>query len=441
MADVISFEVHESHVLVFEVKGIRYIILMGGRGNGRSGTASRLCTTKLLGSGYTRGALMRAVKEDIRTSCWSEVVDRLTEAGIESGVIKLGDKMTTVRIVDNDMFVQIGQNSLKAHGFKSSSGSLKARLKSLAGYNFVWIEEGEEIGEAEFTTLDDSLRTTKGEITIVITLNTPPKNHWIIRKFFDPVPNPEAPGFFTPKLKEGLKDTLFIGGTYRENLPNLDTHTLQRYQGYKYTNPAYYWQVIEGLSPEEVRGKIYSGWQLIDAIPVGARLVKFGVDWGWYPDPLSVVALYYYNGGYIVDEVIHGTNVDDEALANAIKSVSGWEYVPAMCGADEPKSVETLRKYGIKAEIGVKGPGSVEYRIKATAAKKIWVTRRSENVWLGYENYHWAEDRDGNPKGEPDHYLSDTMDAVSYGVASINPIKHLMTKQVSLPRERTNPGL
>ena len=426
---IISYEVHKSHIVVWE-GGKRYIILMGGRGNGRSGTASRFAVSKLLGKEYVRGAIMRATREDIRASCWGEIMDRVNEQKIHS----------SFRITENDMYIERGQNSLRAHGFRASSGSLTARLKSLAGYNFVWIEEAEEIGEDEFRTLDDTLRTTKGEITIILTLNTPPKNHWILRKWFDVIPS-DVQGFYTPQLKSDIKDVLYIPGNWKENEPNLDKDTVERYKAYQWNNPSYYWQVIEGLSPEEVRGKIYTGWQIIDRISDGARLVKIGVDWGWYPDPLAIIALYYHNGGYIVDEVLYGTNIDDEATASGVKTVNGWNDVYTVCGADEPKSIETLKKFRIKAESSVKGPGSVEFRIKATASKRISVTRRSKNVWESYENYHWAEDKDGHPKGEPDHFMSDCMDAVSYAIASVNPTREYAVQRYEQPKQRSNIAL
>ena len=238
---------------------------------------------------------MRGVREDIRASCWGEIIDRVNEQGI----------LGSFRVTENDMFIERGRNSLRAHGFKSSSGSLTARLKSLAGYNFIWIEEGEEVGEEEFRKLDDTLRTVRGRIRIVLTLNTPLKSHWILKRWFDLAPSTAVQGFYVPSLKSEAKDVLYIPGTYEENKVNLDQNTVIRYENYKFLNPAYYWQVIEGLSPEEVRGKIYTGWQLIDGIPQDARLVKIGVDWGWYPDPLAVIALYYYNGGYILDEVCY----------------------------------------------------------------------------------------------------------------------------------------
>lgn len=403
----VSFEVHESHVPLWECgDDIRYIILMGGRGNGRSGTASRYCISKLLGKEYVRGAIMRATREDIRASCWGELIDRINEQRIQN----------TFRITDNEMFVQRGDNSIRAHGFRASSGSLTARLKSLAGYNLVWIEEAEEIGENEFRTLDDTLRTVKGKIRIILTLNTPAKNHWILRKWFD-LESSGIDRFYIPKLKKDIKDTVYISGTWKENEINLDKHTIARYLSYKDTNPTYYHQVIEGLSPEEVRGKIYSGWQIIDSIPKEARLVRFGEDYGWFPDPACVVAIYYWNGSYIVDEVAFGTELSNEYLAMQIKNVGN---APTIADSAEPKSIAEQKKHGIDVRPAVKGQDSVEYRIKVTALKKIYVTRRSTNIWTAYENYAWAEDKDGNPKGVPEHRYSHAMDAISYAVSSLH---------------------
>lgn len=404
-----KIQTHISHKSLWADNSWRYAILMGGRGNGRSGTASRYVISQLLGKEYTRGAIMRATREDIRASCWGELIDRLNEQKVQENF----------HVVDNDMFIERGQNSIRAHGFRASSGSLTARLKSLAGYNLIWIEEAEEIGEDEFRILDDTLRTVKGRIRIVLTLNTPAKSHWIIKKWFNTAPS-DTQRFYIPTLKPEINDVLYIGGTWKENEPNLDKHTIERYQEYKYDNPNYYWQVIEGLSPEEVRGKIFTGWQQIDVIPQGARLVKFGLDWGWYPDPVSVCAVYYWNGSYVLDEVIHGTNLDDDFVASQIKKVNGWEMTYVVCGADEPKSIEMLKKYHIMAESTDNRKGSVQFRIKATSTKKIIVTKRSLNIWLAYENYRWAEDKDGNPKGEPDHFMSDPMDAVTYAIASMH---------------------
>lgn len=401
----VRFTVHRSHVPLWRRTDWRYAILMGGRGNGRSGTASRYAVSQLMGKEYTRGAIMRAVREDIRASCWSEIVSRIAESGAEG----------QFSVTQNDMEVKFGRNSLRAHGFRSSSGSLTARLKSLADYDFVWIEEGEEIGEDEFMRLDDTLRTVKGRIRIVITLNTPARSHWMLRKWFD-MRETKVPGFYEPVLKESAKDVLHIAGTYRENAPNIESATLQRYASYRESRPKYYWQVIEGLSPDEVRGKVFTGWQQIDAVPREARLVAFGEDFGWNPDPACVVAVYYWNGSYVVDEVAYGLELSNEFLAGEIRKVG---QATVVADSAEPKSIADQNSMGISV-VGVqKGADSVVYRIKLASTKKILVTRRSRNVWDSYENYRWAEDRDGNPKGVPEHLHSHAMDAVTYAISHI----------------------
>ena len=372
----VQFEVHESHISLWEKKDWRYAILMGGRGNGRSGTASRYAVSQLLSKEYTRGAIMRAVREDIRASCFGDIQDRLREQEIEG----------QFRITENDMFIERGQNSLRAHGFRASSGSLTARLKSLAGYNFIWIEEAEEIGEAEFRTLDDTLRTTKGIIRIVLSLNTPPKNHWLIRKWFNLDPFEEENSFYIPRLKADAKNILYIPGTFRENLPNLNPQTVERYKEYRANKPSYYWQMIEGLSPEVVMGRIYSGWKEIDSIPHEARLLGYGLDFGFDPDPAAVVAVYWWNGGFLLDEKLYETKLLDEQLA-----VNLHAYPKALIVADsaEPKAIASLQAKRLNVVPCAKGQDSVQFGIKHVQGLKISYTKTSTNLKTEYENYAW----------------------------------------------------
>lgn len=405
----VNFEVHESHIPLWERKDWRYAILMGGRGNGRSGTASRYTISQLLSKEYTRGAIMRAVREDIRTSCWGELINRINEQQIEKAF----------KIIENEMYLSYGQNSVRAHGFRASSGSLTARLKSLAEYNFIWIEEAEEIGEEEFRTLDDSLRTTKGRIRIVLTLNPPYKNHWIIKKWFNLTPS-NVPDFYIPTLKPELKDTIFIGGNWEQNKPNLDEHTIERYQNYKKLNPKYYYQMIEGLVPEELRGRIFSGWRQIDEIPYGARLVRYGLDFGWFPDPTVLVAIYEHEGEYILEELLYGNYIQNETIASVIRN----KNPNILCVADnEEKSIDEIRRFGVNIIATEKGDGSVAYRIKTASASKISVLRNSTHIWEAYENYAWKENKDGEPTGEPAHLWSHPMDAFMYGLISLPSVQ------------------
>jgi len=386
---------------------IRYIIFMGGRGAGRSTAASQLLTAKLVDPTYMRAAIMRSVHSDIRHSCWRELKDRFEEQRL----------MNLLNITDNDMSAKYGENSIQAHGFRASTSSQTAKLKSLAQYNVVWIEEAEEVGEDEFMTLDDSLRTKKGDIIIILSLNPPPKNHWIIQKWFDLIPVDGVEGFYIPVLKKDMNDVLFVNSSYLDNLYNLDKHTIKRYSEYEFTKPDYFHHKIRGYVPETVRGRIYSGWRLIDELPHEARLVARGLDFGWFPDPLCLVNIYYHNGGYILDELAHGTFIKNESVSTKI--INDGQTAVTFADCAEPKSIQEIADDGVDIMPVEKGKDSVIYGIKIVSGLRISVTKRSKHIWASYENYAWKEDKDGNPLGVPNHFMSDPMDAVRYGLVSI----------------------
>lgn len=428
MGNKIKFEIHESHLPLWERTDWRYAILMGGRGNGRSGTASRYSISQLMSDDYTRGAIMRAVHSNIRTSCWGELINRLDEDDLRS----------EFRVGDNDMYLERGRNSIRAHGFKASSGSLTARLKSLAEYNYIWIEEAEEISEEDFIKLDDSLRTTKGRIRVVLTLNSPDKNHWIIRRWFDLLPHPEVKDFYIPKLKPDVKNVLFIPGTMRENLPNLEPETVEIYQNYKKTNPAHYWQMIEGLVPEVAIGRIYSGWQVIEEVPHGARLMGYGLDFGFSEDEDAIVAVYYYDGGYILDEIYYSKNTSYETLAEVCRALKG----PVVSDTNEPRMISALRSAGVSIIETDKGANSVRAGIKHVQGLKISYTRSSVNLAAEYNSYTWLVDKDEiNLMVEDPKRKNHLMSAVRYFLSKMVRPQNYGKIIPAIPKKKVNPGL
>src|SRR3990167_4277321 len=64
-----------------------------------------------------------------------------------------------------------------------------------------------------------------------------------------------------------------------------------------------WWQVYGQGILGDVEGKIYFDWEIIDDIPRNARLERYGLDFGYSNDPSAAVAIFYYDQGYIFDEV------------------------------------------------------------------------------------------------------------------------------------------
>lgn len=385
----------------------RYFILMGGRGAGRSTVASQYAMSKLAAPEYFRCAIMRYVLGDIRNSIYREITDRAEENGV----------LNALDISENTMDISHGANSINAVGFRKSSGDQKSKLKSLANYNCVIIEEADETPEADFMQLDDSLRTVKGDITIFLLLNPPPKSHWIIRRWFDLEPVPDAPGFYLPKLKPGVDDVVFIHTNYKDNEQNISEQSIKSYEAYKETRPDHYWGMIKGLVPEVVRGKIYSDWEIIDEIPHEAKLVRRWLDWGYSVDPTSIGDVYEYNGGLILDELCYQTGMQNYQIGALLKGQP--EQVLVVADSSEPKSIDEVRLSGVMVVPAEKGPDSIRNGIAVVQQQRISITRRSVNTIREYDNYAWYEDKDGTRINEPKPGEDHSMDGIRYAITSI----------------------
>ena len=212
-------------------------------------------------------------------------------------------------------------------------------------------------------------------------------------------------------------DVDFIILTYKDNealSPEIIGAIEQR------RNRAGWWKVYGEGQLGEVEGRIYTNWQTIDSVPYEARLERYGLDFGWHPDPAALVAVYYYNGGYILDEVGYQLEWSNREIAETLKNLP-----KALVVADsaEPKSIAEVKMYGINIAPTLKGADSVRHGIKAVQDQKISVTKNSVNLLKEYRNYLWAADKDGHvlpgiPEDGQDHLL----DASRYAINSLMPV-------------------
>lgn len=385
----------------------RYFLMMGGRGAGRSTVASQFANSKLMAPEYFRCAIMRYVLGDIRNSIYREIIDRAEENNV----------LDKLHINDSVMSISYGANSINAVGFRKSSSDQKAKLKSLANYNCVIIEEADEIPEADFMQLDDSLRTLKSDIIIILLLNPPPKSHWIISRFFDLQPS-GVKNFYIPTKKQGLTDTIVINSSYKDNIVNIAPESVRNYENYKITKPEHYWNMVMGYVPEVVRGKIYSGWQQIEGVPFEAQLERTGLDFGYSVHPSAAVDVYRYNGGIILDEVFYRKGLSNKDISDQLTTRTNSDTL-VIADSAEPKSIEEIKLYGVNILPAVKGKGSISTGIQFVQQQKISVTKRSTNLWKEYENYAWFEDKDGNVLPKPKPGNDHAMDAIRYALNSI----------------------
>ena len=216
-------------------------------------------------------------------------------------------------------------------------------------------------------------------------------------------------------------DIDFITLTYKDN-EGLDPAIVQSIESRKANKN--WWQVYGLGQLGEVEGKIFTDWKIIDKLPHEARLEGYGLDFGYSNDPSAIVAIHYYDGGYIVDEIAYQKGLSNKQIADIFNN-----NPRALVVADsaEPKSIDEIASYGVMITAANKGQGSVLQGIQYVQDQRMSLTKRSTHLIKEYRNYMWKTDREGKILNEPDHTWSHGMDAVRYRLEA------LRAKDVPMP--------
>lgn len=210
------------------------------------------------------------------------------------------------------------------------------------------------------------------------------------------------------------KDCDFITLTYKDN-EALDPAIVKTIEARRHNTN--WWRVYGEGQLGEAEGRIYTGWEFIDDIPHEARLERAGLDFGYTNDPTAVVDIYYYNGGYILDEVLYQKGMSNKQIADVLLNREIRPLVYA--DSAEPKSIDEIKTYGVPIQPASKGQGSILQGIQYVQDQRISVTKRSLNIIREYRNYLWDKDKTTEQAlNKPIDDFNHTMDAIRYGFST-----------------------
>lgn len=226
--------------------------------------------------------------------------------------------------------------------------------------------------------------------------------------------NPTEEFWFYTEMIPNRNDIDFITLTYKDN-EALDLITVAEIESHK--NNKAWWQVYGLGQLGEIETRIYKKWNIIDELPYGAELKRYAIDFGYSNDPTAIIAIYYYDGSYIVDEVSYQKGMLNKHIADTI-NVQEFKAL-TIADSSEPKSIDEIRLYGVNILPAIKGPGSVNKGIQVVQGLKMSVTKRSVNIIKEYRNYVWTTDKDGVIINEPMDINNHAMDAIRYGINSL----------------------
>jgi len=233
--------------------------------------------------------------------------------------------------------------------------------------------------------------------------------------------NPTAKFWAHEKLK-GRHDVRWIRSTFQHN-PYAGEAIVEKIKSYepteenirKGTANKYRWKVYGLGEPGRREGLVFPGWKLVDKddIPEGRKL--YGLDFGYSNDPTALVEVTNTENARYYRSLIYETGLTLDELSAKIKRF-GLTAVNIVADSAEPRSIETLRRDGIRIRAVKKGRDSINAGIIKMKEKHIYVPRDDRPLKEEFGGYAWQMNHDGNPTNKPIDKFNDGIDASRYAV-------------------------
>lgn len=168
------------------------------------------------------------------------------------------------------------------------------------------------------------------------------------------------------------------------------------------------WYKVYGLGQiGSLDGVIFNNWKTIDQLPSDARLLGYGIDFGYTNDPTAIVEVYKWNEHRIVNEICYNKGLSNSQIAKYINT-----KLPCYCDSAEPKSIAELRMYGVNAHAVTKGSDSINFGIQIMQEESYLVTSKSLNLINELRKYAWDKDKKTGAK------LNKPIDDYNHGIDS-----------------------
>jgi phage terminase large subunit len=278
-----------------------------------------------------------------------------------------------------DGYYELGTNTIEWFSVDDET-KLRGRKR-----DYLFINEATEIAEDEYIQL--ALRTTG---RIVIDLNPSLWKSWI----YD---------------LEGKEDVFYTVVTYKDN-PFLGEVQVKEIEKLK-DKDQNLWRVF-GLGQKGVPTRlVFNHHKIVDRIPNEAKLLGYGVDFGW-EDPNVLVGLYQKGEDIYCDELLHLKHTTLPDFIYKIKDLGLNLRDDFICDSASPQSIEELKRNGINAKPVVKG--SILHGIDLIKRHNLYITPTSLNLINELNSYVWKQDKNLNNLDEPVDLNNHLIDGIRY---------------------------
>lgn len=373
-------------------------VAKGGRGSTKSSAIAEIIIERVKNNPEEHVLVVRQVAATLRDSVFSQLVWAISYLGMEAQFHTTQNPLEiTYKKTGQKIFFRGGDDPLKIKSIKPPFGYIST----------IWFEELDQFRgpEAVRSIIQSALRG--GDTAYIFKSFNPPKsrNSWVLKELEYP------------------KENRRVYHTDYRGVPEewLGRAFLDEAEFLKEVNPMAYEHEYLGV-PNAAGGSIFDNAEarvISDDEILAFDDPKYGVDWGWFPDPFMWTKSYY-------DPARLTLWIYDEYRSNKQSNKENWEYLVEnkgmestdliICDSAEPKSIADWRSYGANARPAEKGPESRTYSHKwlQSLVKIVIDPVRCPHTAQEFLDYEYEMDKDGNFLNDYPDKNNHAIDAIRY---------------------------
>lgn len=263
--------------------------------------------------------------------------------------------------------------------------------------DLLFCNEANELTQEDWTQL--LFRTNE---KVILDYNPSEEFHWI----YDQVLTRNDVEFY----QTTYKDNPFLGDVIKDEIERLKSIDEN------------YWRVYGLGERGQSRSLVYE-FKTVKEIPDNAKLVSYGLDFGYSNDPTSLVRTYILDDDMFVEELLYRTGMTNQDIANEMKVLGIERSTEIFADSAEPKSIEEIYRMGWNVKPTIKG--SINIGIDIIRRYHLHATEASYNLIKELRNYKYIEDKNSQITNKPVDNFNHALDALRYSVVNKISKSHL----------------
>jgi phage terminase large subunit len=354
-------------------------------------------------SGHTRMVCGREIQNSIDDSVKQLLEDKINEFGLTD----------SFRVTDREISYEPTDSLFVFRGLRNHT---VASIKSMEGFNRLWLEEAQTISQKSIDLAFPTFRTKGSQIWC----------SWNPNDASDPIDR-----FF--RENEGDEDFVCVRANYWDN-PWFPDELRSDKDRDKRRDPDKYAHVWCGEYQRASEARVFRNWKTEEFdTPQGTRFY-FGADWGFSVDPTALVRCWIKGRTLYIDQeaVQVGCEIDrTPALFDTVPGSREWQIT---ADSARPETISYMQRNGFpRIKHALKGKDSVQDGIEFLKSHDIVVHPRCEYTIRELSRYAYKTDRlTGEVLKDLEDKENHVIDALRYALEGVRRASTVKTEELRI---------